>query len=161
MQHGWSQQKPWPVGKCLELLDEKFPALTLGETISHDEIAGTIEERRQGRRYRTVAAAWKNRLLLDRNLVLVAVNGRGYCVASDDQRADVGLDHLRRCGRSAVRAATVAGGADAAKMRPEQRRKADHAARVAGQISGALYTARKALGVDLSGIGGGVKRLTE
>lgn len=109
---------------------ETIGTLSPGQMVTHEEIEAAIGTSREQSRYRTVTAAWRNRMLREFNVDISAVPGEGFRALTADERVSESIKGFARgaigIGRSARRAVM----APRDEMTPAAAARADHAVRV-------------------------------
>lgn len=109
-------------------------AYTEGTIIKKQDVEGIISVQANTFRFQTVVAAWRKRLMAEWNIILVAVPGVGWKVASPSERISLSVSKVKSGLRHVRRGGTIATTTDRARLKPEEQRSADHIANVCAAI---------------------------
>lgn len=97
-----------PTEPDVKALQEAFPDVAKGETITHDAIEGVIRYSRQSGRYRIVVKAWRKHLLTTQNVDLGAIHGIGFRALNAEERINESIRGVRSGVRKTMRSVSRA-----------------------------------------------------
>lgn len=123
-----------PYAPDLRKLDEAFPNLQPGDLIGWEQLAAAAGWGKETPRFKAVQAAWRKRVFRERNVVLIAVPGKGVQVADGSERITHAADTQKSGFRKIARAARVAMTTEAKGLPDHLTRARDHVIHVAGAL---------------------------
>lgn len=134
-----------PTAPDVTLLLEAIPpdSMEPGSVYTHADLASVFTVSPKSNRYRSVVAAWRNKILQDHNIDITAEIGVGYRVLKDDERITHGVRDAKGARKKLTRAAHRIDRADRSLLTDAQRKQADHAVRLFGAQALALRGAEK------------------
>jgi hypothetical protein len=133
-----------PTGPDVDKLIARFGIPEIGSVISHADIAATLNAPTRNR-LSSVVTAWRRRLDIQHNLLLVAVRGTGYEICTNSKRVQHSTDCYKSGLKRVRRAVEVAVRTDSLGLRPEEVRVRDHIVKTGGALQLAAATAAKQL----------------
>lgn len=134
-----------PYAPDLRKLDEAFPKLKPGDLIGWEQLAAAAGWGKETPRFKAVQAAWRKRVFRERNVVLIAVAGKGVQVADGSERITHAADAQKSGFRKIARAARVAITTDTAGLPDHLKRTHEHILHTAASIKLMVATKPKEL----------------
>lgn len=103
-----------------------FGVPKVGDEFTYEHIAETIGVPIKSYRFRTVTWAWRKILDKQHNLIVGAVQARGFVVLDNKQRVTFSAVRFKRGLKAVRRGSCVASRTDTAGLTPEECRSRDH-----------------------------------
>ena len=106
-----------PTRVGINALEEAFPSLEPGNTISWQALEEAIGEEKESCRFQSVLKAWRKKLLHTDNILMCAVgNNGGLVVAEPRRRIEEASSRVERGRRQVEKAVYIAANTDASQL---------------------------------------------
>jgi len=115
-----------PTEPDVRKLVEIYGVPKVGDEFPYQQIADALGVPIKSYRFRTVTWAWRKLLDRQHNLIVGAVQARGFVVLDNQQRVTFSAVRFKRGLKAVRRGSCVASRTDTAGLTPEERRSRDH-----------------------------------
>lgn len=115
------------------LLEEKFN-LVEGMEITHQDIEDAIQINWNTTRYRAVTAAWRKKILRDKNLLIDSLHGIGFRVLTPSERVSGSVKKVTYGVKAVKKGGGLAMIIPADRLTETERHKASHMVKLSAQI---------------------------
>lgn len=137
-----------PYGPELKRLNEAFPSLELGQTITHTEMSDVLELDRNGPRYSAIVRAWRKSLLRNCDIDCEPVPGVGIRVMTPAERQEFRRGRWRGRSRLVDRERRTYATIPVAQLTEAQKARFDNDMHAMNKIAEAQKDVRKLLTVN-------------
>lgn len=141
-----------PTEPDVKKLIEVFGVPKVGDELTYEQVAEVIGAPIRSYRFRTVTWAWRKLLDRQHNLIVGAVQARGFVVLDNQSRVRFSAGRFKRGLRSVRRASDVASRTDLGGLTPEERRSRDHIVATGSMLQLAAATEARKLKLTFGGV---------
>lgn len=116
-----------------------------GDRIEYEMIEKIIKKNRGTHRYGSVVSAWRRRLWIEQNIVLLAIPNEGFVVANNSERVHHAHDKKKQGLKRVFRASDIAVRTENDGLSDDERKSRDHLIKTVASLKLAVDTAAKQL----------------
>jgi len=139
-----------PYGPQVNKLKDKYPKPEEDMLISHDELEGIINEKRDRQRYTGIITSWRKYLLNSLGIDSEWMRGEGLKILNPADRLNVGENNFKQGIRKTRRAFRRTALVPRDRLNDEGRQRFDHHMIIMAKLGTAAIEARKGLAVELA-----------